>query len=374
MSTAGRQGITSRLIEGITGIFMPLANLLSAGGILKGIMAILVAAGTISRESQSYLVLDAVTDSLFYFLPFLLAVTAAKKFGANPYMGMVIAGILLYPALSQTLSEGQTIYFFGLPLKGVIYRSGVLPIILAVGLQSHLEKLLNRVLPEMIRGFMLPLVCIPIVAIVSLAVFGPIGAVTGDALAAGYQYVYSLAPIVAGFLLGGAVQPMVLFGFHWSFLLLGMNNVLVTGSDTVLPLIGPAVFAQAGAALAVMIKSRDTAFRSICASAVLSALFGITEPALFNISLPRKKPLIAVCIGGAVGGALTGASGLVLRVFTFPSLVSMPVYYGEGFGLYLTGCLAGFLIAFTFSMLMRYPVDTEEATPAFPATSPSAPH
>ncbi len=351
--------IIQRLIDGISAIFMPLAGLLSAAGIMKGIIAIFVTVGILAEESQTYLVLEAVSDSLFYFLPFLLAVTSAGKFKANPYMAMVIAGVLLYPALTAVMEKGVTVRFFGMPLKGVVYRSGVLPIIMGVGLLAWLERFFNRLLPQMVKGFLTPFLCVPLAALATLAVFGPLGALVGDALAAGYQRVYGLSPVAAGLLLGGAIQPMLLFGFHWSFLLLGMNNVLVTGQDTILALIGPAVFAQAGAALAVMLKSRDKIFRSLCASAVLSALFGVTEPAMFNINLPRKKPLIAVVAAGAIGGAAAGLSGVQAHAFAFPSLATLPVFFGHGFGLYLISCLAGFVIAFALTMVMRFSAEHE---------------
>lgn len=193
-----------------------------------------------------------------------------------------------------------------------------------------------------------------VVGFVTLFAFGPIGAVIGDVLAAGYEAVYSLSPVVAGLLLGAVIQPMVIFGFHWSFILIGMNNIAVGGTDTVLALMGPAVFAQAGAALAVMFKSRDRAFKSICLSATISALFGITEPAMFGVNLPRKKPMAAVCVGGGVGGAIAGFSGAQAISFAFPSLASLPVFFGDGFVLYLVSCLVGFAVALAVTMVLPY--------------------
>lgn len=342
------------IIDGISGIFLPIVNLLSAAGILKGLLAVLTAAGILSIESETYLVLNAMGDSLFYFLPMLLAFTAARKFGANPFTAVVIAGVLLYPPLTTLLEAGATIHFLGLPLKGVTYRSSVIPIILAAGLLHFTERLLDQALPDMVKGFLTPLLSILIVGLAALLLFGPFGAIVGDVLAAGYEFVYGLSPVMAGLLLGAVIQPMVIFGFHWSFILISMNNIMVNGQDTVLALIGPAVFAQAGAALAVMVKSKDPSYRSICASAALSAMFGITEPAMFGVNLPRKKPMLAVCIGGGVGGALAGFSGARAMSFAFPGLAALPVFYGPGFGLYMAGCLAGFAAAFTVTLFLRF--------------------
>lgn len=345
------------IIDGISGIFLPIVNLLSAAGILKGILAILLATSCLSAESETYLVLNAMSDSLFYFLPILLAITSARKFGANPFTAVVIAGVLLYPSLTTVLETGTTIHFFGIPLLGVTYHSSVIPSIVAVGLLAFVERFFYKYLPDMIKGFLTPLLCIFIVGTVTLFLFGPVGAVIGDALAVGYEFVYDLSPIIAGMFLGAIIQPMVIFGFHWSFILIGMNNITVNGKDTVLALMGPAVFAQAGASLAVMIKSKDNTFQSICASAMLSALFGITEPAMFGVNLPRKKPMIAVCIGGGVGGALAGLSGACAISFAFPSLAALPVFFGEGFVLYLISCFIGFLVAFLTAMIMKFEVD-----------------
>lgn len=359
MGKDAKNSVVNTIIDGISGIFLPIVNLLSATGILKGILAILTATSVLSADSETYLVLNAMADSLFYFLPILLAVTSARKFGANPFTAVVIAGVLLYPSLTSVLETGTTVHLLGLPLRGVTYHSSVIPIILAVGMLVFVEKFFYRVLPDMIKGFMTPLLCILIVGTVTLLIFGPIGAMIGDVLAAGYGFVYALSPVIAGLLLGAAVQPMVIFGFHWSFILIGMNNIAVSGHDTVLALMGPAVFAQAGAALAVMMKSKDKSFQSICASAALSAMFGITEPAMFGVNLPRKKPMAAVCIGGAVGGALAGLSGAQAISFAFPSLAALPIFYGKGFGMYLISCLVGMILAFVMTLLFKFEVEAK---------------
>lgn len=183
--------------------------------------------------------------------------------------------------------------------------------------------------------------------------------VIGDGLPAGYEWVYALSPIIAGLLLGASVQPMVIFGFHWSLILIAMNNLAVSGHDTVLAMMGPPVFAQAGAALAVMIKSHSPAFKSTCVSAAVSAMFGITEPAMFGVNLPRKKPLIAVCVGGGIGGVIAGISGAQASAFAFPSLVALPIFFGKGFLLYLIAYLTGLLVAFIATLIFKFDVDGE---------------
>lgn len=353
--------IINIVIDGISGIFLPIVNLLSAAGIMKGILIILITTRVLSTTSGTYLILDAMASSLFTFLSVLLAYTSAKKFGADPFTSVVIAGILLYPNLVAVQASGKTIDFLGIPILGVKYASSVIPIIMAVGMLVYLERWLNRVLPEVVRGFLTPFLSIILVGFATLFAFGPLGKVIGDGLAAGYEWVYALSPIFAGLLLGASVQPMVIFGFHWSLILIAMNNIAVSGHDTVLAMMGPAVFAQAGAALAVMIKSHDPAFKSTCISAAVSAMFGITEPAMFGVNLPRKKPLVAVCLGGGIGGVMAGISGAQATAFAFPSLVALPIFFGKGFVMYLASCLSGLVVAFLLTLVLKFDVDIVDA-------------
>lgn len=244
-------------------------------------------------------------------------------------------------------------------MRAVIYHSSVIPIILAVGLLTFAERFANRIVPGIVRGFLTPLLCIVFVGLATLFVFGPVGSAVGDVLADAYDFVYQVSPIIAGAIFGAVIQPMVIFGFHWSFILVSMNNLSVKGFDTILALMGPPVFAQAGAALAVCIKSKNRSFRSTCISAALSSFFGVTEPAMFGVNLPLKKPMIAVCAGGALGGALAGFSGAHAMSFALPSLATLPVFLGEGFALYAVSCAVGFFAAFALALLFRYDPDAK---------------
>jgi len=353
MKTKSKAAMAS-IIDGISQIFMPIVGLLSAAGILRGIITIFVATSTLSVYSETYLVLDAMAGSVFYFMPILLAFTAAKKFGANPFTAVVIAGVLLFPALNMVLEAGITVHFFGIPLRGVAYSGSIIPMILSAWMLSYVEKFLDRFLPDMVKGFLTPLLSIFLVGGITLFAFGPIGAIIGDGIAIGYAFVFNISPIMAGLILGTVLQPMVIFGFHWAILLLGMNNVAVSGYDTVIALIAAGVFAQAGAAFAVMLKSTDKTFKATCASAVLSALFGVTEPAMFGVNLPRKKPMIAVCIGGGIGGAIAGFSGVQASTFVLPGIATLPAFLGDGFILFLVSCAVGFGVAMGMTLFTRF--------------------
>lgn len=341
------------IIDGISGIFLPIVSILSAAGIMKGLLAGAAALELISKTEGTYTVLNAMADSLFYYLPILLAYTSARKFGANPFTAVVIAGVLLYPSLTAIFADQESLQFFGMGVTSVNYPSSAIPIILAVGLLVYVERFCVKVLPEIIRDFFTPLISIVVVSAVTLLVFGPMGTFAGDALARGYSLVYNLSPVGAGMVLGAIIQPMVIFGLHWSLVPLAINNISVNGSDTLLALMGPAAFAQAGAALAVFIKAKDKKFKTLSLSASISALFGVTEPAMFGVNLPLRKPMIIVCCAGAVGGAMAGMFGSAAISFAFAGLVTLPAYLGEGFAGFLIACAAGFLIALIATLLVK---------------------
>lgn len=348
-----KRSLVNIIIDGISGIFLPIVNILSAAGIMKGLLAGAVALELISKTEGTYTVLNAMADSLFHYLPLLLAFTAARKFGANPFTAVVIGGVMLYPSLTTLFANNEVIEFMGMSIRPVNYPASAIPIILAVGFLVFVERACVKILPEVIRGFFTPLISVIVVSSVTLLVFGPMGALAGDALADGYRTVYNLSSVGAGMVLGAIIQPMVIFGLHWSLVPLAINNISTGGSDTILALMGPAAFAQAGAALAVFIKAKDKQFRTLSLSASISALFGVTEPAMFGVNLPLRKPMVIVCIAGSIGGGMVGAFGSSAISFAFPGLATLPAYLGDGFGGFLIACTTGFLIALIATLCVK---------------------
>ena len=348
-----KRSLVNIIIDGISGIFLPIVNILSAAGIMKGLLAGAVALELISKTEGTYTVLNAMADSLFHYLPLLLAFTAARKFGANPFTAVVIGGVMLYPSLTTLFANNEIIEFMGMSIRPVNYPASAIPIILAVGLLVYVERFCVKILPEVIRGFFTPLISVVVVSSVTLLVFGPMGALAGDALADGYRTVYNFSSVGAGMVLGAIIQPMVIFGLHWSLVPLAINNISTGGSDTILALMGPAAFAQAGAALAVFIKAKDKQFRTLSLSASISALFGVTEPAMFGVNLPLRKPMVIVCIAGSIGGGMVGAFGSSAISFAFPGLATLPAYLGDGFGGFLIACTTGFLIALIATLCVK---------------------
>lgn len=356
-----KESLLGKAIDIISGIFTPFLGALAGAGILKGLLALFVALGWMSARSGTYLIWYAASDSVFYFLPILLAFTSAKQFKVNQFVSVAIAGALIYPSLAALVGKSAGLTFFGIPVLLMSYTSTVIPIILATWLLSYLEPLLNRVIHESVRNILTPMLSLMIMVPLTLIVVGPFGTYISDGLAIGYSWLYSLAPAVAGLIMGAMWQVFVIFGVHWGFVPLMMNDLGKLGHDTLLPLLAPAVLSQAGAAFGVFLKTRDRKLKSLSGSSTITALFGITEPTIYGITLKYKKPFICAALSGGIGGVFVGAAHTQAMSFTMPSLLALPTYLGTGF----TGVLIGILIAFLLAAVLTYFVGFNETVSEF---------
>lgn len=340
-----KEGPLSKFIDIISSVFSPMVGALAGAGILKGLLTIALAIGLLSEEDGAYLVLYAASDSLFYFLPLILAFTSAKKFKADPFVAVVIAGSLIYPDLIVAYESEIKLDFFGIPILLTNYSSSVIPIVLAVYSMSKIQPLLNKWSHAAIRPFFTPMVLITIMVPFTLLVFGPVGNYVSDWLAYMYEWIYDGSEVLAGAFMGALWQILVIFGLHWGIAPIVTNNLSSFGYDTLAVIITPAIFAQAGAALGVWLKAKKKEVRSIAASASLAGIFGVTEPAIYGINLRYKKPFIIGCVSGGIGGALAGYSGAKSAGMSFPGLASLPVFFGEGFGIFLISIAIAFGVA-----------------------------
>jgi PTS system beta-glucosides-specific IIC component len=380
-----KENLLSRFIDVVSGIFTPLLGVMAASGILKGFLALSLACGWLLESSGTYKLLFASSDALFYFLPIMLGYTAGKKFGGNVFVTMAIGGALTHPLMmaafeAQQLAGAQPEYFLGIPITFINYSSSVIPIIFAAWVSCRLEPLLNRVLHSALRNFVTPLMCLVITVPLTFLLIGPAATWLSLMLANGYQAIYAFNPIIAGAFMGAAWQVCVIFGLHWGLIPLMLNNISVFGRDTLSPLLLPAVMGQVGATLGVMLRTRDAKLRVMAGSAVTAGIFGITEPAVYGVTLPNKRPFIFGCIGGALGGAVIGyfhtatySFGLV-SIFTFAQIIP-----AGGFDATVLGAIAGTLVSFVFAAIASYlfgivpPAEQPaEAAPA-PAPAPQAP-
>ena len=324
--------LLNRLIDIVSAIFTPFLGVMAASGILKGLLALAVACGWMSMESGTYKLWFAASDGLFYFFPLVLGYTAGKKFGGSPFVTMAIGGALTHPVVLQAFEAGSLAgalpeHFLGIPITFINYSASVIPIILAAWVSCWLEKRCNRILPSAVRNFFTPLFCLAIVVPLTFLLIGPVATWLSQMLAQGYQGIYAFAPWLAGAVMGAVWQICVIFGLHWGLVPLMINNLSALGHDTLAPLLLPAVMGQVGATLGVFLRTRDARQKTLAGSAFTAGIFGITEPAVYGVTLPNRRPFIFGCTAGAVGGAIVGFShsavysfGLA-SIFTFAQII-----------------------------------------------------
>lgn len=353
-----KKSVYKTVIDQITGIFFPIINIITGASILKSAVVLLAQFGLLSVDSGVYQIFYAVSDGFFYFLPFFLAITAAKQWNTDPFISILIPVAMLYPDVVAVLENGGTLPFVGLTIPSTVYHSSVIPVLLAVGLLHFVEKPCDKFIGESIRGFLKPILCCLIVLPVTFLVFGPIGSWIGDILTKIFFAIYNWNAIAAGAFMGFVMQPMVVVGAHWSVVPVSINNIAVNGYDVIMPLVGGAVYGQAGAALAVgLLYKKDKKKRSVAFQASLTAALGVTEPALFGVNVPMVKPMLAACLSGAIGGAIVGAAGTHCTSFAFPSFLTSVAYVGPGFGLFLFSMVLSFVLAFIFTFLIQRKVE-----------------
>ncbi|MCF7361841.1 PTS transporter subunit EIIC [Vibrio sp. A1-b2] len=325
----GKEGLLSTFIDLISGIFTPLLGIMAASGILKGGLALAIAAGWTTTDSGIYQLLFAGSDALFFFFPVVLGYTAGAKFGGSPFVTMAIGGALVHPSMIAAFNASQSpsyeaLTFLGMPITFMNYASSVMPIIFAAWVSCKLETVFNKLLPGAIKNFFTPLLCIVVTVPLTFLVIGPAATHASQLLAHGYELVYAASPVVAGLVMGAFWQVFVIFGLHWGFVPVLLNNLAVLGSDSMMPLLVPAVLAQAGAAFGVFLMTKDVKLKAIAGSATTAGLFGITEPAIYGVNLPKKRPFVIGCISGAIGAAIIAYFSVRIYSFALPSILVFP--------------------------------------------------
>lgn len=321
----GKKSPVSMLIDVISGTLQPTLGVLAATGIIKGLLALFDFIGLIPSTSGTYQVWYAVADGFFYFLPIILGYTAAKKFKVNEFIGMAIGIALCYPAMVNstagtvlgTVFTGTAfemsyyLTFFGIPviMPASGYTSSVVPIIIAVAIAAPIEHWLKKVIPDVIKLFVVPFVTLVIMVPLTYLVIGPIASILCSILSLFFNAIYSIPVVgglIGGVLIGASCQVLVIFGLHWGLVPLAMINYGLLGYDFILSPYFCVSFAQTFVVLAIILKTKDEKLKKIAIPAFISGIFGVTEPAIYGVTLPKKTPFIYSCIAGAMGGAFTG--------------------------------------------------------------------
>lgn len=347
-----------RFVDLMSGLFQPFLGALAAAGILKGVVAILAAVGGENiTASGLYVLLNAAGDAFFQYLPFALAITAAGKFKMNQFTALGVTGALLYPGIGEQIVEG--IKFLGIPFalpQAGSYYQTVIPIILAIWVASKVEKWAKSWMPTVMKLFGIPLLTLLVSVPLTFIVVGPVSNMLSDLLSVAFNSLYGFSPILFGAVLGGAWQVLVMFGMHWAIVPMVINQLAVQGFTA---FFSPAVlpnFTQTGAIGAIMMKTKEDKVKQLAGPAFVSSLFGVTEPAIYGLTLPMRKPFIISCIAGAIQGAYIGWTGATmyqmggLGIFAYPSYVNPQ--NGDFSG--VIHMLIGTAIAIVVSFILTY--------------------
>ena len=296
----------------ITSVFTPALGCLAACGMIKGLLALFVAVGILDGAGPTYNILYSLGDCFFYFMPILLAYTAAKKFGLPEFEGMIIGAAMIYPYMLGSSTYAHDSLFMIpviMPTSGD-YTSSVIPIICAIAFAAWFEKLYSKYIPDTIKLFAIPLITCTVTFCLTLWVIGPIAAGAGDLLGVFFNWLANVNGILLGAVVGGLWQVLVMFGLHWAIVPMMLNNLATQGFDTAMVGMFGTTFAQVGAVAAIWIKTKNKKTKSLCAPAFISAIAGVTEPAIYGITLPKKTPFIITCVVAAVVGGLLMAFGV----------------------------------------------------------------
>lgn len=343
--TVQNQKILDRFIDIISGIFQPILGVMAACGMIKGFNVLFFAMGFYSDTSGEYLVLNAIGDALFMFLPLFLGYTSAQKFGLKPMVGLVIGAIMCYPTiqnsmLGRTFEPMYTVFdgtifatpvyidFFGIPLMAMDYTSTVIPVIFIVYFASKCEKLFNKHVPDLVKFFFVPMLTVIIAIPAGLLLIGPVTTLGANIIADTVMNIRDISPLIAGAVVGLTWQILVIFGLHWGFIPIYINNIVTYGYDNVMMPFFACTFATSAVVLAIFCKTKDKKLKEMCLPNFISGIFGVTEPAIYGILVPLKKPLIVSCIAGGIGGGFYGAFNFRkfmmggMGIFEFPAMVA----------------------------------------------------
>lgn len=355
-----------RFIDLLSGIFQAFLGPLAAAGIIKGIVAIMASRGMTSDNSAIYAILNAAGDGFFQYLPLLVALTSARKFKMNEFTALAIGMALIYPTLPgslATLKEAGLDNVFGIPFvlpTAGSYLSTVIPAILATWVASIIEKNIRKVTPDVVKLFVVPFVTILVAVPLTFLVVGPVANFISDLLSNSFTAIMNFSPLLYGLILGATWQVLVMFGMHWAVVPLAIMQVASNGMSSILvPALLPN-FTQTGVLLAIMLKTKESKVKTVSMPAFVSSLFGVTEPAIYGVTLPMKTPFFISCaVSGIIGAAtmffnVTGYSVGGMGVFLYPSLVNPE--NGDMSGMIAAIVLTAVAIVASFAIQMALPV------------------
>ena len=366
-SGTSEMNLFDRFVDIVSGIFQPVLGVLCAAGILKGLTAVAVVFG-LDQKSGLYLILNAAGDGMFQYLPLFLAITASRRFKLDSFTGLALGCAMVYPTLATSIKSSTN--FWGIPvmLPAGGYYQTVVPIILAMWFATIIQKQMKKIMPDAIKMFAVPLMTLLICVPVSLLAIGPVA--NGLSAAVGYAFtsVYRFSPVLYGTLLGGFWQVLVMFGLHWGLVPLALIDFAQKGCSTSLVAATAVCFAQTGALAAIMLRSKEVKVKQVGFPALISSVFGITEPAIYGLTLPMRLPFVMTCVAGAVQGAYCGLTDITgytmggMGVFAFPSFANTATHSMKcvlDFGI---ASLIALVMGFVLTIIVKIPTLYENET------------
>lgn len=364
----------NRAVDTISGIFQPILGVMSACGVLKGINALFIALGLYTNKSGSYILINGMGDALFMFLPLFLGFTSAKKFNLKPTIGLAIGAAMCYPSLqlNTLLGSGEPLYtlfnntifssnvylnFFGIPIISMNYTSTVIPVIFVVYFASKCEKFFSKIVPDVVKFFLLPMIVIFVSLSVGFIVIGPVTTFASLIVSKIVFTIRDFSPLVSGAIVGACWQILVIFGMHWAFLPVHFNNIITLGYDTIITPYFGSTFATVGVVFAILLKTKNKKVKDVAFPSGISAVFGITEPAIYGVILPLKTPFVVNCAVAGIVGAFFGLFDLHkffmggLGVFAFPGMIN-PDGTHTNLIISVIGALAAVILAFIITWII----------------------
>ncbi len=349
---AEKEKLLDRFVDIISGIFQPILGIMAACGMIKGLNMLFMTLGLYAETSGGYMIINAIGDALFTFLPLFLGYTSARKFGLKPMVGLVIGAIMCYPgiqssALSGSLKPLYTMFegtmfaspvyidFFGISVISMDYTSTVIPVIFIVYFASKCEKLFSKFVPDLVKFFFVPMLTLLVALPIGFLLIGPVATFGSKIIAETIISIRNVSPMLAGGLVGLTWQILVIFGLHWGFIPVYINNIVTNGYDNVMMPFFACTFATSAVILVIMLKTRDRKMKELCLPNFISGIFGVTEPGIYGILLPLKKPFIISCIAGGIGGAFYGFCNFRkfsmggMGIFEFPAMMEPDGSWGN---------------------------------------------
>ncbi|VDG22570.1 glucose PTS transporter subunit IIA [Lactiplantibacillus mudanjiangensis] len=368
---AEKKGLVSLFMDTVSGVFGPIVPAIAGAGMIKGLMAGLVALKVISGTTMTYQVIDMLASGVFTFLPFFVAASAAKIFKTNQYLAIAIAATLQYPTMTAAAAAGKISSFFlfkFIPVPVFNYAGTVIPIIFAVLALSYIYRWVDKILPEVLRTVFTPTISLFVSGLVALTIIGPAGIYLGNWLADGVKWLFTISPVLAGIIVG-AIRPIaILTGLHHAMTPIALQNFANQGYDMLMPMMFMANMAITGATFAIYTKVSSKKEKSIIISAAISGLLGITEPALFGVLTKYKKAFIAATVGSSVASAFISFFGVRIYGYILSSIFSLPAYIGK----YFVFAVLGIAIALTVSYALTYVLVKPDTTQAAPTEKTKA--